>query len=160
MTMEKEGAPAAESAEQFLFRSFRILDQGDYQGWLALCTEDVRYTVTTVDIVARKLQVPIIQDDFGRLKGRIQSIERFWHAEVPPTRTHHLVTNVETETRDGATFLRSSFLVVATRRKRQVMLTGRYRDELRPAQGSWRLAARVATLDTEFLADGQITFIV
>lgn len=147
--------------EQFLYRSFRILDEGDYHGWLALCARDITYKVTSAENVRRGFAVGIINDDYDRLKGRIQSIEKFWHAESPPTRTLHMITNVECEP-DGQDLIlaHSCFWVTATRRERQVTLTGRYQDTLRAADDGWLLASRLAILDKSLLDGGKVTFIV
>jgi 3-phenylpropionate/cinnamic acid dioxygenase small subunit len=149
------------SPEHFLYRSFRVLDEGDYNGWLALCAKDITYTVTTAENVRRNFVVSIINDNYDRLQGRIKSMEKFWHAELPPTRTLHMISNVECEqTAPDATLVHSCFCVTATRRDRQVTLTGRYRDTLRPTNGAWLLSSRVAILDKSLLDGGKVTFIV
>lgn len=147
--------------EQFLYRSFRLLDEGDFKAWMATCAKDVSYLVTTAENVSRSFVVSIINDNHDRLLGRIKSIEEYWHAEKPRTRTLHMVTNIECEPASGGeTLVHSCFSVTATRRERQVTLTGRYRDVLRPADGGWLLAARVAVLDKSLLDGGKVTFIL
>jgi len=150
-----------ESPASFLFRSFRVLDSGDFQAWLETCAPDLSYVVTTSYNIERKYAVALINDDFGRLKGRIESIKKFWHAEVPRTRTQHMVSNIEAfPADDGSMVVFSCFLISATRLDKQWLMTGRYRDVLRPHQGSWRLHERAATLDKDVLDSGKITFIV
>jgi 3-phenylpropionate/cinnamic acid dioxygenase small subunit len=154
------------SPEHFLYRSFRILDEGNYSGWLALCAKDINYTVTTAENVSRNYVVSIINDNYDRLQGRITSMEEYWHAEKPPTRTLHMITNVECDPIEGdksradELSVHSCFMVTATRRERQVMLTGRYRDTLRAAGDSWLLASRLAVLDKSLLDGGKVTFIL
>lgn len=149
------------SPEQFLYRSFRILDEGDYNGWLALCSADIRYRITTAENIRRNFAVGIINDNYDRLQGRIKSIEKFWHAESPPTRTLHMISNVEAEPdKQDEWLVHSCFCVTATRRERQITLTGRYRDTLRVASGEWLLASRLAILDKSLLDGGKVTFIV
>ena len=87
----------AEAPDAFLHRSFRLLDAGQHRAWLALWSDPVSYIVTSARNVERGYEVAIINDDRDRLNGRIQSIEKLWHAEKPPTRTRHMVTNLECE---------------------------------------------------------------
>lgn len=151
----------AEAPDAFLHRSFRLLDAGQHRAWLALWSDPVSYIVTSARNVERGYEVAIINDDRDRLNGRIQSIEKLWHAEKPPTRTRHMVTNLECEwAADDAVLLRSCFLVAATRLDREVLLTGCYQDELHVADGAWRLLTRLAILDKDTLEGGKVTFIV
>jgi 3-phenylpropionate/cinnamic acid dioxygenase small subunit len=150
-----------DTPERFLARSFRILDAGDYRGWLELCTPDIAYVVTTRLTDERGYDSPLILDDLAGLERRIGLMERMWHAEEPPTRTLHVLTNVELEPRGADEVLvHACFTVVATRRERQSTLYGRYRDVLRVTGETWRLAARTATLERNLLEIGNITFIV
>lgn len=150
-----------ESPEQFLLRSARILDGGDYRRWMALCTNDVSYVVTTRLAEQRAFLAAMIADDREALERRVQLMERLWHAEEPRTQTLHMITNIETGTVDGDRVeVHSCFLVVASRRERQTTLYGRYRDVLRRVDDEWRLAARTATLEKNVLDGGNITFLV
>jgi 3-phenylpropionate/cinnamic acid dioxygenase small subunit len=154
-------AQMQESPEHFLLRSFRLLDAGEFIGWLALCATDMSYIVTTPSNLEKHLPVAIIQDNFARLEGRVQSIVKFWHAELPRTRTVHMVTNIEVEAGPGdAVLAHSCFQVFATRRDKQISLVGRYRDTLRRSAGAWQLTTRLAVLSNDVLHDGNITFIV
>jgi 3-phenylpropionate/cinnamic acid dioxygenase small subunit len=157
-----DGDRVSESPEAFLYRSFRILDTGAYREWLALCTPDIAYVVTTRLTDERGYASPLILDDHAGLERRIGLMERMWHAEEPPTRTLHVLTNVEIAPESGhEVVVHACFTVVATRRERQSTLYGRYRDLLRgDDDGSWRLAARTATLERNLLEIGNITFIV
>lgn len=150
-----------DQVEAFLFRAARLLDEGDLRAWLALCRNDISYRVTTVLTQERKYDVGLIDDDLGGLESRIESIERFWHAEEPRTRTLHLITNVEITGQDGdGTSVESAFQICTTRRDRQAVLYGRYRDVLAIVDGEPRFARRLAILEGNALKDGKITFIV
>jgi 3-phenylpropionate/cinnamic acid dioxygenase small subunit len=149
-----------ESPEQFLHRSFRLLDSGDYRGWLGLCTPDISYVVTTRLASERKYLAALVDDDFVGLDRRLQLMERLWHAEEPPTQTLHMLTNVETAAAGEGVEVHACFLVVASRRERQIALYGRYHDVLRLVNGDWQIAARTATLEKNLLDTGNITFIV
>jgi benzoate/toluate 1,2-dioxygenase beta subunit len=150
-----------ESPEQFLLRAARILDGGDYRAWLALWTADIDYVVTTRLSEERAYLAAMIADDREALERRVQLMERLWHAEEPRTHTLHLITNLEVSPPAGDEVeVHSCFQVVASRRERQAVLYGRYRDVLRRIAGEWRLASRTATLEKNVLDDGNITFLV
>jgi 3-phenylpropionate/cinnamic acid dioxygenase small subunit len=151
----------ASDAAAFLYRFARMLDERRLSECLELCTDDLSYVVTTAADRAAGSGVALINDDRDRLAGRIASIERYWHAEAPRTHTNHMITNVEADP-DGADAIvaRSCFTVTAVRRDHRTVLTGRYEDTLRVADGELRLARRLAVLDADLLVDGRVTFII
>jgi 3-phenylpropionate/cinnamic acid dioxygenase small subunit len=72
-----------------------------------------------------------------------------------------VITNVEVlERRADRLSVASALTVVATRRDRQSVLYGRYRDELHLADGTLSFQQRVVTLENNLVRDGKITFIV
>ena len=125
-------AVTAQNVEAFLYRAARLSDAGDLNGWLALCRPDMMYRERSVLTNERSYDVGLIDDDRAALESRVRSIEQFWHAEEPRTHLLHLITNVEilAERADGIS-VGSAVAVVATRRERQAIFYGRYRDELR-----------------------------
>ena len=151
----------AETVEQFLYRSLRLLDAGAFDAWLETCTEDVALIVKTRADAEAGSPVAIINDDADRLRGRIEQIKRYWHAERPPTRTFHSLTNIEVEPgAEDRAVVHCCFTVVATRRGRQDVLYGRYRDTLRRVAGEWRLERREALLESDLVESGKISYIV
>lgn len=145
----------------FLFDMIQLLDDRDWQGWLARCDPDVSYVLTNHENIRRGGNISLINDNYQRLMGRIKSIEEFWHAEKPPTRTNHIIGNARVQVgTDGIATVRSNVLASAVRRDRQIYLTGQSTDVLKPVDSTWRLLKRVVILDKDLLDDGQITFIV
>ncbi len=150
-----------ETPEQFLFRSFRLLDRGDFDEWLLTCSENVSIVLKSRNNREPLTEIALINDDFERLRGRIEQIKRYWHAESPPTRTLHSISNVETEPHsEGLVFVHSCFTVVATRRNQQDILYGRYQDLLRYGVKGWQLERREAVLENDIIERGKISFIV
>jgi 3-phenylpropionate/cinnamic acid dioxygenase small subunit len=75
-------------------------------------------------------------------------------AEDPPSRTRHLITNIEVETgsTDAELTVYSNFLVYRTRGEtEQDLFVGRREDTLRTVAGIWKIARRKIILDQNVL---------
>src|SRR5512142_687261 len=105
------------SVEQFLYREARLLDERRFHEWLRLFTDDVHYWMTArtnryprsskaiaiFDADRYSREDPETADDFGlfdedigTLRARVARLDTgmAW-AEDPPSRTRHLITNIE-----------------------------------------------------------------
>src|SRR5215475_12584335 len=105
--------------EQFLYREARLLDERRFHEWLGLLTGDVRYwmagrsnrypksskAITILDPdryieddMTREDELAIFDEDKATLDARVARLDTgmAW-AEDPPSRTRHLITNVEVE---------------------------------------------------------------
>jgi 3-phenylpropionate/cinnamic acid dioxygenase small subunit len=162
--------------EQFLDREARVLDARRFREWLELFTDDVRYwmvgrtsryprsskaitvlgpdrrTETDLDI---EDELAILDENKVTLSGRIALLETgmAW-AEDPPSRTRHLITNIEVEPGDAASELTvySNFLVYRTRAEtEQDFYIGARHDVLRRVDGAWKIARRKLVLDQNVL---------
>jgi 3-phenylpropionate/cinnamic acid dioxygenase small subunit len=162
--------------EQFLYREARLLDARRFHEWLELFTDDVRYwmvgrtsryprsskaitvlgpdrrTETDLDI---EDELAILDENKVTLSGRIARLETgmAW-AEDPPSRTRHLITNIEVEPGDAASELTvySNFLVYRTRAEtEQDFYVGARQDVLRRVDGAWKIARRKLVLDQNVL---------
>src|SRR6478609_6794185 len=93
--------PAHLAAHQFLVEEAALLDAADYQGWLDLITEDIRYVmpvrVTTARGAPASNGMGHFDEDMYALRKRVQRLatDHAW-TEDPPSRTRHFVTNVRT----------------------------------------------------------------
>ena len=110
--------------EQFLYREARLLDERRFHEWLELLTDDVRYWMgsRTNRYPKRSKAIAIlnpdryVEDDLGKedelaildetkqtLSQRVARLDTgmAW-AEDPPSRSRHLITNVEVEPGDAA----------------------------------------------------------
>jgi 3-phenylpropionate/cinnamic acid dioxygenase small subunit len=159
--------------EQFLYREARLLDERRFHEWLDLFTDDVRYwmagrstryprsskAITTLNRqesdVATEDELAILDETKATLEGRVARLDTgmAW-AEDPPSRTRHLITNIEVEPGDAAAELKvhSNFLVYRTRAEtEQDLYVGARQDTLRRVDGAWKIAHRKLVLDQNVL---------
>ena len=81
-------------------------------------------------------------------------------AEEPPSRTRHVITNIEAEEggSDTEIFVSSYFMVYRTRLEtKQDLFVGRREDILRQEAGSFRIARRKILLDMTVLLSDNIS---
>ena len=145
----------------FLFTEAGLLDAGRLNEWLALLAEDVRYTMP----VRRNVQpgtaretdetFSLFNDDKASLATRIQRIGTgSAHAEVPPSVTQRLITNIQLEpgASDAEMRVQSNFLVYQERRGRfGATFIGKRRDRLRRENGALRIVERRIELAQQIL---------
>jgi phthalate 3,4-dioxygenase subunit beta len=155
------GDPAHLAAHQFLVEEAALLDAADYEGWLALLTEDIRYVMPVRVTTARGSGFDKLSDmghfdeDMYALGKRVQRLatEHAW-TEDPPSRTRHFITNVRTFTSGEREWLvESALLMFRSRgdtREADLLSAGRS-DLLRDSGGGLRLARREITVDESVL---------
>ena len=162
--------------EQFLYREARLLDERRFHEWLDLFTDDVRYwmagrssryprsskAITVLDPERRQESELAIEDEMAildetkvTLVGRIARLDTgmAW-AEDPPSRTRHIISNIEVEPGDTASELKvySNFIVYRTRAEsEQDYYVGARQDVLRRVDGAWKIARRKLVLDQNVL---------
>jgi 3-phenylpropionate/cinnamic acid dioxygenase small subunit len=158
--------------EQFLYREARLLDERRFHDWLELFTDDVRYWMPLRDnryprsskaikildpdrYVERELtaenELAYLDESKHTLVGRVACVDRgmAW-AEDPPSRTRHLITNVEVtpSATESEVEVYSNFLVYRSRAEtEQELYVGARHDILRRVDGAWRIARRKIVLD-------------
>jgi 3-phenylpropionate/cinnamic acid dioxygenase small subunit len=158
--------------EQFLYQEARLLDERRFHEWLGLFTDDVRYWmggrstryppsskgITVLDR-DRRLEpddeLAILDETKMTLGGRIARLDTgmAW-AEDPPSRTRHIIANIEVEPGDTPSELKvySNFLVYRTRAEsEQDFYVGSRQDVLRRVDGAWKIARRKLVLDQNVL---------
>ena len=169
-------AEVIREVEQFLYREARLLDERRFYAWLELFTEDVRYWMPVHSnrypaeskAIGRLDQTPapeaeqaqteelaILDETQATLRARIARLDTgmAW-AEDPPSRTRHMISNIEVEEGDTASELRvySNYLVYRTRGEtEQDFYIGRREDVLRRVDGVWKIARRKIILDQNVL---------
>lgn len=160
--------------ERFLYREARLLDERRFREWLDLWTEDARYwmpvrtTRVPKDSKAMVIMNPAAYDDEELAKEgeiayfdetretialRIQRLETgmAW-AEIPPSRTRRIISNIEVEDAPGGVVAFSNFIVYRNRREHeQDFFVGRREDTLRKGNGEWKIARRAVILDQNVL---------
>ena len=163
--------------EQFLYREARLLDERRFHEWLGLLTDDVRYWMGgrsnrypksskaiaildperyVEDDLAKEDELAIFDEDRTTLGARVARLDTgmAW-AEDPPSRTRHVITNIEVE--PGKTALEvnaySNFVVYRSRAElEEDFYVGARRDVLRRVDGTWRIAHRKIILDQNVLS--------
>jgi 3-phenylpropionate/cinnamic acid dioxygenase small subunit len=162
--------------EQFLFREARLLDERRFHEWLELLTDDVRYWMAgrtnrypriskaiaildperyVEDDMTREDELAIFDEDRRSLGARVARLDTgmAW-AEDPPSRTRHLITNIEVEAGEATQEIKaySNFVVYRSRAEtEQDFYVGARRDVLRRVAGAWRIAGRKIVLDQNVL---------
>ena len=151
--------------EDFYYLEAELLDQRKLREWFELLADDVRYwmpirhnTLERPASVAEELSKPgesyYFDDDIKSLKIRVErAYSKIAWAEVPPSRTRHLITNVRVKKDDGNQVeVDSNFLVYRTRMETDKdMFVGARQDILRRVNGSFKIARRTIILDQAVL---------
>ena len=162
--------------EQFLYREARMLDNRQFHEWLELLTDDVRYwmpirsnrypvnskAISILDgsryedaEVSSEGDLAFMDEDKDSLTRRIDRLDTgmAW-AEDPPSRTRHIITNIEVEAGDSEGELRvySNFFMYRTRAEtEQDFYIGSREDILRRVGGQLRVASRKIVLEQTVL---------
>jgi 3-phenylpropionate/cinnamic acid dioxygenase small subunit len=154
-----------QQVEEFYYLEAELLDERKLREWLALLTDDVRYWMPIrhnpferpndiADELSKAGEGYYFDDDMKSLKIRVERAyaKNAW-AEVPPSRTRHLITNVRIKKEDGDEIeVYSNFLVYRTRMETDKdMFVGTRQDLLRRRGGSFQIARRTIILDQAVL---------
>ena len=163
--------------EQFLYREARLLDERRFHDWLTLFTDDIRYWMTNrtnrypksskaisildpdryvEDDVGADDELAILDEDKETLSARVRRLDTgmAW-AEDPPSRTRHLIMNIEVEPGGSDSEIRvySNFLVYRSRGEtEQDFYVGGRQDVLRRVNAEWKIASRRLVLDQNVLS--------
>jgi 3-phenylpropionate/cinnamic acid dioxygenase small subunit len=150
----------AARCEQFLIHEARLLDDGRFDEWLALFTDDAWYWIPTEPDQQSPFEtVSLVYDDRRLLETRVRRLAspRIYSQE-PRSRTSRIVGNVtleETPPGHAACTVRSKFLVLENRRDSQRLFGGTARHHLVQRDGNLRIAwKRVDLLNCDAPLDG------
>ena len=157
--------------QDFLFHEARLLDERAFEEWLDLFTDDVVYWMPARsnplgsndlrDGVSRPGDLSLFEETKETLRTRVARLATglAW-AEVPPSRTRHLITNVQVEGEDLELEVRarSNFLVYRTQLEQsQDLFVGVRDDLLRKVSGRWKIARRTILLDEAVLSAANLS---
>jgi len=163
--------------EQFLYREARLLDDRRFHDWLQLFADDVRYFMASrsnrypksskaisildpdryvEDDVGREDELAILDETKETLSGRVARLDTgmAW-AEDPPSRTRHMISNIEVEPGDVESEIRaySNFIVYRSRAgSEEDFYVGARQDVLRRVDGAWKIVRRRMVLDQNVLS--------
>lgn len=139
--------------EAFLVREAGLLDDRRFEDWIALFADDGYYWAPAEPGQENPLAgVSLFFDDVAMLRTRIARLRHpRAHAQVPPSRTSRLVSNVAVEGRNparGAVEASARFVLLEFRPGHaQRVFGGRYDYALlREGEGAFRIAAKKATI--------------
>lgn len=173
-TQELEGtlvdAEFGYRVEQFYYYEAELLDDGRFADWLELFDDDLHYWLPTRSnrnrrqqalSIAQRGEAAFYDETKDSLAWRIRRYDSgmAW-SEDPPSRTRHMVTNVQVRHRgepDVASAreftAKSAFLVYRSRLEREVdIYAGSREDVLRlHSDGSLRVANRTILLESNVL---------
>jgi 3-phenylpropionate/cinnamic acid dioxygenase small subunit len=162
--------------EQFLYREARLLDERRFHEWLTLFTDDVHYwmaarsnryprsskAIAILDAdryaeedLAGADEFGLFDEDIKTLTARVARLDTgmAW-AEDPPSRTRHLITNIEVAAgaSESEVTVHCNFIVYRSRGEtEQDFYVGARQDRLRWVDGAWKIANRRMILDQNVL---------
>ena len=142
-----------QAIEELIYRSCLALDDRDFKGFMALCEEDFRYTISTYSPEIRRDMVWLDHDRKG-LDTLLTNLPRHNSDHSPVTR-HATVYTVDI---DGDTANVVSALQVFRTQldggASELFAVGRFQDTVKLNGGAPKLAKRVVKLDTRLLGYG------
>jgi 3-phenylpropionate/cinnamic acid dioxygenase small subunit len=154
---------------QFYIREAWLLDERRFKEWLDLFTDDVLYFMPRRKNVLRGEahreltplgDLAILEEDRRYLEMRVARLDTgmAW-AEEPPSRTRHLIGNLEAAPLEGGEVqARTAFLVYRSHLETDHQLLSGYREDvLRRVNGEWKVARRTIVLDANVLLDKNLS---
>lgn len=133
-------------AESFLYRQAEILDEKQWENWLALFAEDGFYWMPSEEEQTKGDGVPnIFWEDRNLMQMRIsRNNHPRAHSQTPQNRLCHVVSNVlvEIEKPNGDLIVRSRFHCAEYLRYEVRNFTGKYRHYLKKVDGGYQIAVQ------------------
>ena len=135
--------------EQFLYREARLMDEGKYQEWLSLWTDDATYWVPCNDDDSDPSRdVSLIYDNRERLAQRV---DRLLSGTVlaldPKPRMRRVVSNIEIQAATGNDLaVASNFILALARWDAQQIWAGRSLHTLRRDGATFKIAFKKVML--------------
>ena len=142
--------------EAFLFHEADLIDQRDYEGWLALFTDDCRYWIPLEENQTDPKQtVSLIYDDRKLIETRVRRLGHpRMHAQAPHSRTLHVIGNVTVDTSTSndksALIVRSNQIITEYRQNHTRIFAGRVTHHLEPHGDGYRISVkRIDLIESE-----------
>jgi len=161
-----------EDAEGLVYHECQLLDERRLDEWLELFTEDGVYWLPTSDL-DRPEGASAMYDDALQRKKRVHQLLREPRlAQTPPSRTVHLISNVQIDQSDGSSeaTVRCNVLIAEVRPASHPapqlglstprLLAGHCRYDLRRERGRWAIAMKKVLLVDRDLPLFNLTFIL
>jgi len=134
-----------ERCEQFLYAEAELLDEGNFEAWVELFSDDGSYWLP-IDTARREPRggLNIVYDDRHRLQDRVARLRSgHAHSEDPTSGTQHLIANIRVLPRERAADIASSCVLA----ENDLLVSGRSiiarvrheETDVFPARVSWIL---------------------
>lgn len=155
------GEISRQQVENFLYNEARLLDDGKFEEWLELFTDDALYWVpcggTDIDPMR---EVSIIYDDRKRIGERVQrATSGKAHSQDPPSITRRVIGNVEILAQeDHLLTVTSNFILAEFRHDNQLVYAGRYEHEIDTQDDTWRIRKKKVELVNNTQPLGNVSF--
>jgi dibenzofuran dioxygenase beta subunit len=137
--------------EQFLFQEALLLDEGHYDEWLDLLTDDIWYFCPLIEFVTG-VEPTVVEkggnyfdEDKQSLRNRCQWLKSpHAHIENPPSLKRRIISNVQVQGSGDGLAAQSNFLLWQIRPKDSdgVLFAGRREDRFRRDDGHLKLCER------------------
>ncbi|MDB5571960.1 MAG: aromatic-ring-hydroxylating dioxygenase beta subunit [Hyphomicrobiales bacterium] len=142
--------PERDLFRALLEREARVLDQHDYDSWLAMLTRACVYWAPgTPQAGDPRTEIAVMFDDRRRLEDRIYRLRTgYAWSQAPVSRTVRLITNVEVFEAEDADhrMLRSNFLISEFWDNQVRVLTGWCGHHMEKTDGRWLIRAKQINL--------------
>lgn len=141
--------------EELIYRSCLFLDGKDFQGYLDLCNDAFRYTITAYSPEIRRDMIWLDHDKQG-MQTLFTQLPRHNSDHSPLTR-HATVYRVDTDPDKGVAHVISALQVFKTELDggaTSLFAVGKYLDTIALDNGRPALARRIVKLDTRMLGIG------
>jgi 3-phenylpropionate/cinnamic acid dioxygenase small subunit len=156
--------------EQFLLHEADLLDTRQFEAWLDLLGEDIRYWMPVTrnqafgnwdgEHTREGRDLNWFDEGKFELEQRVKQIMtgRHW-SEEPISRTTHMISNLNVIAQDEANVTtKCRFLVYRNRNEVETdLFVGKRQDDLRRANGSWLITRRQIFLDQTTLQAKNLT---
>ena len=142
------------AVEQFLYLEARLADEGDYDGWEALWTDDALYWVPVDGEGGDPVrQMSVIYDNRTRISTRLKQLRTGKrYAQAPPSNLRRLLSNIEflggrANPMDGVDLeVAANFLAIESRARGTRLWGGRTTYRLRRDEVGLHLAYKKVVL--------------
>lgn len=147
--MNAASAIAKDDVEAFLYREARFADEGLYDEWLALWTDDATYWIpANLDDYDPNEHVSIVYADREALQDRVDRLKSggAWSQE-PKSRMRRLISNIEIASAgDDEVTVHSNFMLGELRRGRQTIYFAHQIHRLRMTDQGLKIAYKKVLL--------------
>jgi 3-phenylpropionate/cinnamic acid dioxygenase small subunit len=164
-------ADSRRDIEDFYYAEAELLDNRQFRDWFKLLADDVRYWMPirhnpldrpgdVTNELSNSGEGFYFDDDKASLRIRVERVyaRNAW-AEMPPSRTRHLISNVRIKKDNGSVIeVHANFIVYRTRMETdQDIFIGERQDLLRRVNGTFQIARRTIILDQAVLSAKNIS---